>query len=881
MDAIYMHTAPSSSGAHGPMHNHDTHTHDHSSLLPPIAVYSFVHSLEYRSALGDSTQTPKATSMRSGQSVLDLFPTPEHPVSTTNAVDAIILSFLAFNSSYSLSLTRKDDLFADTADWLLIDGKPVDRIALPHVYEGHLTGYPHSTSARIVMHHHENENTVFEGSFTTPKDGIMNIKSIDSYLRSKRPQDVEIATPLARSESTRDSRMILFHDSGLEPPSLRGFTGVIQKRDNRVVTKADASCAIDFHHPHNYMALQRRQDHFGLLLDHEMVKNSKPPGYNGSAIDYSYMKFGRRQSTTAVPGCSTTKQFLFMGAAADCNYVNHYGSTAKALTQILSDFNQASAAYEAAFNVGLAIIKVDIRSSCQSGQENGLNVNWNQQCRDTYKISDRLSDFSQWRGSKDGSTPDNAGLWHLMTGCTTAISGQAVGIAWLQTVCLQTANPQSDTVNGGSDFVSGTAVSSIVAVEWKVVAHEVGHNFGAHHDCTGSTCPSPGTAVCCECSPTCDCQGQFIMHPTDNAVTSAFSPCSKKDICKTLGDVARYSCLKPPGALKSLSNNICGNGVKEGNEECDCGGPDCGDKDGCCDGATCKLKAGAVCDDSNDDCCTKCQFKSKGVVCRASTGVCDYPEVCPGNNGTCPDNLFVPNGQPCSGGTGGTVCASGICTSRDSQCKSSAYSITTTGVCPGTNTQCQLLCTGPGGQCFQLAGNMIDGTPCGYAGSCAQGSCQESGWFGQFVDLFTANLQISIPIAVTLGFLILCAISNCITCCVRQYKYGSTKRPARRPRPQELPVVVGPAATIPYNNTAQPYQSGAYQSGVSYQRGNNAAVYPAVNVPLQERQGNTFLPSEESSGGAGRGSGAGRGAGRGDGSARNNWVDASKYNGVQ
>lgn len=39
---------------------------------------------------------------------------------------------------------------------------------------------------------------------------------------------------------------------------------------------------------------------------------------------------------------------------------------------------------------------------------------WNRACSSTYAISDRLSDFSQWRGSLGN---DGAGLWHLMTQC--------------------------------------------------------------------------------------------------------------------------------------------------------------------------------------------------------------------------------------------------------------------------------------------------------------------------------------------------------------------------------------------------------------------------------------------------------------------------------
>ena len=46
--------------------------------------------------------------------------------------------------------------------------------------------------------------------------------------------------------------------------------------------------------------------------------------------------------------------------------------------------------------------------------------------------------------------------------------------------------------------------------------------------------------------------------------------CDQKDVCtknKLFG-----TCLEDPGTRTVLNGGICGNGVIEGNEQCDCGG---------------------------------------------------------------------------------------------------------------------------------------------------------------------------------------------------------------------------------------------------------------------------------------------------------------------
>ena len=102
---------------------------------------------------------------------------------------------------------------------------------------------------------------------------------------------------------------------------------------------------------------------------------------------------------------------------------------------------------------------------------------------------------------------------------------------------------------------------------------------------------------------------------------------------------------KGPNTFQSIQLNVCGNGVREEGEECDCG-KECADNS-CCDGMTCKLKKEAKCDDHKDSCCKNCQLMSSGSVCRPSIDPCDLEETCDRSSATCPSNKIQVDGKSC------------------------------------------------------------------------------------------------------------------------------------------------------------------------------------------------------------------------------------------
>lgn len=80
-----------------------------------------------------------------------------------------------------------------------------------------------------------------------------------------------------------------------------------------------------------------------------------------------------------------------------------------------------------------------------------------------------------------------------------------------------------------------------------------------------------------------------------------------------------------------MNTGVCGNGVWEAKEECDCGGADACANQICCN-TNCTLVPGAACADNNTACCENCQIRTgslaKATVCRQVAGECDVAEYC-------------------------------------------------------------------------------------------------------------------------------------------------------------------------------------------------------------------------------------------------------------
>lgn len=635
--------------------------------------------------------------------------TPNHKVTALSSFD-LAFDFTTTGQRIRLSLEPNHDLFVEGAkiSYLDADGQitgeePLER--LQHkIYKGTAwlkrgNRWDRAGWARIDVRR-DGLEPLFEGTFTVDHDHH-HILLGENYQNT-----MVVGDPKVHLDPKRE-KMVIFRDSDM---------GRIQEHSELKRRDAGQACLSDelkfnTHEDHPvYAAMRARSAEdsffampFSSLLGKRQLDGT-PGGGNGAGVNLV-------STIGSTNGCPSTRKVALVGVASDCTYIKAFGSDKnKTRDNVIKQMNSASELFESTFNISLGLANVLITEpQCPTSEQPATP--WNQDCSSTVDIQRRLNLFSSWRGKQN----DGFSHWTLLSTCNT---GSAVGLAWLGQACTAGA-----TGGGQNETVAGANVVIRTSTEWQVIAHETGHTFGAVHDCTADACQNSNMVSAQQCCPlsstTCDAGEQFIMNPSTAQGITRFSACSIGNICSALGrNSVKSNCLSNNRNVNLTTGQTCGNGIVEGDEECDCGGEDSCGNNQCCDAKTCKFKNNAVCDDSNEDCCKECQFASSSTVCRASSGQCDPEEKCTGNTPYCPEDKTQPDGTDCGGGL---KCASGQCTSRDQQCKTIMGSYTQgndTYACDNSN--CMLSCASPefGNTCYGLQQNFLDGTSCTGGGKC-------------------------------------------------------------------------------------------------------------------------------------------------------------------
>src|SRR5262245_43627954 len=135
-------------------------------------------------------------------------------------------------------------------------------------------------------------------------------------------------------------------------------------------------------------------------------------------------------------------------------------------------------------------------------------------------IDTLLTQFGQWKDANDNSAGQplwGSDLAHLFTG--RDLSGGVIGVAYVGSLCVS-----RDGIGVDEDYTTNASLLTLL------LAHEMGHNFGAPHDN--------------QTNPPSDCgyePGIYIMNPSiSSSLQQKFSPCSKSKIAPK---VTAASCL--------------------------------------------------------------------------------------------------------------------------------------------------------------------------------------------------------------------------------------------------------------------------------------------------------------------------------------------------
>jgi hypothetical protein len=164
---------------------------------------------------------------------------------------------------------------------------------------------------------------------------------------------------------------------------------------------------------------------------------------------------------------SSSKREVFMGCrevqyaiASDYSMFQHYGSFEAVANHNIAVTNDMMTNYDNEFNDEIRFVVVQQHIVTNSGS----NI-----CSDSATWNYMLNCFTSWAPTGFTSTHDLGTLWTRRT-----TSGSTVGIAWVGTVCTNLRyNVMKDFTNNAN-------------AKRATLAHEIGHNFNADHDASGS-----------------------------------------------------------------------------------------------------------------------------------------------------------------------------------------------------------------------------------------------------------------------------------------------------------------------------------------------------------------------------------------------------------
>ncbi len=400
--------------------------------------------------------------------------------------------------------------------------------------------------------------------------------------------------------------------------------------------------------------------------------------------------------------------------------------------------NTVNSLFENAFTPPLKIILKDIITFSAGDPYQLTDLSGSEE-----SAEELIDDINAWRKSNLGSLTAHDTL-HLFSGldfdnATIGLANQYTTLAD-QSICDQSKYCTESTPSGRAPLQDGycyfgspnyccfTGISAAISQVHRetsqrdsvTVVHEIGHQLGMSHDHSDQDgCPETG---------------KIMAAVATHELEVDWSSCSISEYNARAGTIYQ-ECLS-----ETTSSAVCGNGIVEPGEQCDCPDNNCTCYDHCCNGWTCQLETNAACS-ATDGCCdeTTCSIAASGTVCRASLGPCDTAETCDGVSKSCPVDTVTQYGTACVDENGDAgACWANECRNRDYKCQkigpyhggkkaSGTCPSYTTNHEPGTSSAClstnalKWACFSQNDSCAALDANYVTNAPLGFPCGAATG----------------------------------------------------------------------------------------------------------------------------------------------------------------
>ena len=436
---------------------------------------------------------------------------------------------------------------------------------------------------------------------------------------------------------------------------------------------------------------------------------------------------------------SSNQRYLELLVVNDhARYLQFNGDTDALEADTLYVVNTVNSLFENAFTPPLKIILKDIITFSEEDPYQLTVLSGSEE-----SAEELIDDINAWRKSNLGSLTAHD-VVHLFSGLD--FEGATIGLANQytvladQSICDQSKYCTQSTPSGRAPLQDGycyfgspnyccfTGISAAISQVHRetsqrdsvTVVHEIGHQLGMSHDHSDQDgCPETG---------------KIMAAAATYELEVDWSSCSISEYNARAGTIYQ-ECLS-----ETTSSAVCGNGIVEPGEQCDCPDNNCTCYDHCCNGWTCQLETNAACS-ATDGCCdeTTCSIAASGTVCRASLGPCDTAETCDGVSKSCPVDTVTQYGTACVDENGDAgACWANECRNRDYKCQkigpyhggkkaSGTCPSYTTNHEPGTSSAClstnalTWACFSQNDSCAAFDANYVTNAPLGFPCGAATG----------------------------------------------------------------------------------------------------------------------------------------------------------------